>query len=180
MMTGMPERMARNFTRLEPGFVPQFQWTALIAAIVLSAGWIWTIARSEHSPYRSVLWWTGGVSLFWGLAMTLWLPWADYGKTYKPVAMSLADELKRALPRGASCIESRGLGESQRAALDYHAGIVTHRAETHIRGSTPIRCPALLVQGRSGEDERVGQGWRRVWEGSRPRDSERYRLYIRE
>ncbi len=180
MMTGAPERMARNFTRLEPGFVPQFQLIALIAAIVLSAGWIWTIARSEHSPYRSVLWWTGGVSLFWGLAMTLWLPWADYGKTYKPVAMSLADGLKRALPRGVSCIESRGLGESQRAALDYHAGIVTHRAETHMLGSMPIRCPALLVQGRSGEDERVGQGWRRVWEGSRPRDSERYRLYIRE
>ena len=180
MMTGTPERMARNFTRLEPGFVPQFQWFALLAALVLSAGWLWLIARSEHSPYRSVLWWAGGVSLFWGLAMTLWLPWADYGKTYRPVAMSLADGLKRALPRGASCVESRGLGESQRAALDYHAGIVTHRAESRTRGSAPIRCPALLVQGRSGEDERVGPGWRRVWEGSRPRDSERYRLYIKD
>jgi len=179
MMTGAPERMARNFTRLEPGFVPQFQWAALATAIALTAGWIWVIARSEHSPYRSVLWWACGTCLFWGLAMTLWLPWVDYGKTYRPVAESLAAGLKRALPAGASCIESRNLGESQRAALDYHAGIVTRRAEIDAGGRHASRCPALLVQGRPGEDDRVGAGWRRVWEGSRPRDRERYRLYIR-
>ena len=180
MMTGTPERMARNFTRLEPGFVPQFQWAALAGAIALTAGWVWVLARSEHSPYRSVLWWASGTSLFWGLAMTLWLPWVNYGKTYKPVALSLASSLKRALPGGAACVESRGLGESQRAVLDYHAGILTRRVELRKAAGAGSRCPALLVQGRSGEDDRVGPGWRRVWEGNRPRDRERYRLYIKE
>lgn len=178
MMSGVPERMARNFTRLEPGFVPQFQGLALAVAIALTAGWVWVIARSQYSPYRSVLWWASGTSLFWGLTMTLWLPWVDYGKTYKPVAESLAAALKRSVPGGA-CIDSRGLGESQRAALDYHAGIVTHRIEN--RGSgRPSRCPALLVQGQPGQDDHVGSGWRRVWEGSRPRDRERYRLYLKD
>jgi len=172
MMTGIPQPIAHNFAKLEPGHVPQFAWTAFLIAAALTIAWIVVLFASERSPLRSVTVWAAGVTLLWGLLMTLWLPWIDYGKSYRPVAEALA----RALPKGTRCIEGRNLGESQRAALDYHAGIVTRRA-----GVRPgSGCPALLVQGRPGEDDRqVGRGWRRVWEGSRPRDKERYRLYLR-
>jgi hypothetical protein len=60
--------------------------------------------------------------------------------------------------------------------LDYHADIVTLRSELHGHG----RCPALLVQGQPGDDDRpLAREWKRIWEGNRPRDRERYRLYIR-
>ncbi len=176
MMTGVPERLARQFMRLEPGFVPAFQWFAFAVALALTAGWIMVLFRSEaRSPYRSVLYWACGGTLLWGLIMTLWLGWIDYGKTYRPVAASLAQALAKVRSPG-SCIESRGLGESQRAALDYHSNIVTRRVEVH--GAN--RCPLLLVQGRSGDDDRaLARDWKRVWEGNRPRDRERYRLYVR-
>ncbi len=171
MMTGAPQSFARSFTRLEPGFAPAFQWLAFLVALAFTAGWIIVLLRSDsRSPYRSVLYWACGATLLWCLFMTLWLGWIEYGKTYRPVARSLAAALQRAFPRGAPCIEGRNLGESQRGALDYHAGIVT------VNGR---RCPALLVQARPGEDDAVGAGWRRVWEGNRPRDHERYRLYVR-
>ena len=77
--------------------------------------------------------------MFWALTMLLWLPWIDYGKSYRPVAQAI----KAGLRGNAGCIASRGLGEAQRAAFDYHAEIVTERSETHVGR----KCGMLLVQG---------------------------------
>ncbi len=176
MMTGAPQSFAKSFTRLEPGFAPSFQWLPFLIALAFTAAWIMVLFRSDaRSPYRSVFYWACGSTLLWCLIMTLWLGWIDYGKSYRPVAASLSGALARAFPHGVPCIEGRNLGESQRGALDYHAGIVTLR--TGSRGAK--RCPALLVQARPGEDDAVAPGWRRIWEGNRPRDHERYRLYVR-
>jgi 4-amino-4-deoxy-L-arabinose transferase-like glycosyltransferase len=172
MMTGTPATIARNFAKLEPGFVAEFGWIGFALAIAFTLGWLALMFQSERSPLRSVMFWSGGTALLWGLIMILWLPWIDYGKTYSPVAAAI----KKALPAGARCIESRGLGESQRAAFDYHAEIVTRRGEI----GAPAACPVLLVQASPGEDDgHLAPQWRRIWEGSRPRDKERYRLYVR-
>jgi len=172
MMTGIPGQIQRNFAKLEPGHVPQFQWFEFMVAAAFTLAWLFILMRSERSPFRSVTFWTAGVALLWSLIMTLWIDWIDYGKTYRPVALAL----KRALPPGTRCIESRSLGEAQRAAFDYHAGVVTRRAEIHGRS----RCPILLVQAHPDDEDRlVRTGWRRIWEGNRPRDKERYRLYVK-
>ena len=172
MMTGVPAQIQRNFAKLEPGHVPQFQWFEFMVAAVFTLAWLFVLLRSERSVFRSVGFWAAGVTLLWGLVMTLWLDYIDYGRTYWPVALAL----KRALPPGARCIESRGLGEAQRAAFDYHAGIVTRRADIPGRGG----CPILLVQAHSDDQDRwSGKGWRRIWEGNRQRDKERYRLYVK-
>ena len=172
MMTGIPEQIQRNFAKLEPGHVPQFQWFGFVVAAAFTLAWLFILLRSERSPFRSITFWAAGVALLWSLIMTLWIDWIDYGKTYRPVALAL----KRALPPGTSCVESRSLGEAQRAAFDYHAGVVTRRAEIHDRG----RCPVLLVQAHPDDEDRMlGMGWRRIWEGNRPRDKERYRLYVK-
>lgn len=172
MMTGVPEQIARNFAKLEPGHVPQFQWFEFMVAAAVTLAWLFILVRSERSPFRCITFWAAGVALLWSLIMTLWIDWIDYGRTYRPVALAL----KRALPPGTRCIESRSLGEAQRAAFDYHAGVVTHRAEIHDRS----RCPVLLVQAHPEDEDRLANaGWRRIWEGSRPRDKERYRLYVK-
>ncbi len=172
MVTGTPAQIARNFAKLEPGFRPVLQWLPFLVAVAFTAAWAVLLARSQRGMQRSVSSWASGITVLWGLLMTLWLPWIDYGKTYAPVAQALG----RAIPRGAACIESRNLGESQRAVFDYHAGVTTKRAEAHGRN----RCPVLLVQARPGDEDRLwAEGWRRVWEGNRPRDRERYRLYVR-
>jgi len=172
MMTGFPPTIARNFAKLEPGHVPQFSWAVLAAALAFTLAWLWLILRGERSVFRSVTFWAAGITLLWGLAMTLILSWIDYGKSYRTVAQAL----KKNIPADTRCIESRGLGEAQRAVFDYHAEVVTQRLE---RG-TGARCSVLLVQAREGESDNIGSGWKLLWEGRRPRDRERFRLYQRQ
>ncbi len=171
MMTGVPAFLARTFTRLEPGFSGQFSATALVVALALTFAWLCLVLKGERSVFRGPTFWAAGITLVWGLAMTLILPWIDYGKSYRPVA----EALKKHVPEGVRCVESRGLGEPQRAVLDYHAGIVTQRLERE----SGKRCPLLLVQVRDGHPERIEPGWTLLWEGRRPRDRERYQLYRR-
>lgn len=171
MMTGVPPVIARDFAKLEPGHVSHFSWTVFGFALAFTLAWLWLVLRAERSVLRSVTYWAAGITLLWGLVMTLLLSWIDYGKSYRPVALAL----KKALPAGTRCIESRGLGESQRAVFDYHAEIVTKPVE---RGESN-RCPVLLVQARQDENDYIDPGWKLVWEGRRPRDRERYRMYVR-
>jgi 4-amino-4-deoxy-L-arabinose transferase-like glycosyltransferase len=171
-LVGAPERIARHAARLEPGFELTVEWLPLSFAALLTLAWFVLILRAERSTLRSLTHWAAGMTLIWGLATTLWLAWIDYGKSYRPVAASL----HKALPAAARCIESRGLGATQRAVFHYHAGLATRRAEVHGRTG----CPYLLVQSSTREPAvEPGPGWMRVWEGSRPRDRERYRLYRR-
>jgi 4-amino-4-deoxy-L-arabinose transferase-like glycosyltransferase len=172
MMTGFPQSVARHFTRLEPGFVAQMSWTAFAVALACSLGWLWLIVKSERSvAFRSATFWAAGITLLWALAMTLLLSWIDYGKSYRPVALAL----KKNIPAGTRCIESRGLDEPQRAIFDYRIEVLTRRAERH--GDTG--CPVVLVQAHQGDSDNLGPGWKFLWEGRRPRDHERYRLYQR-
>ena len=171
-LAGVPERIGRHAARLQPGFELEIAGRPLVFAVLLTVAWFVLILRAERSTLRSLTHWAAGMTLIWGLATTLWLGWIDYGKSYRTVAASL----HKALPAAARCVESRGLGATQRAVFHYHAGLVTRRAEVHGRTG----CPYLLVQSSTREPAvEPGPGWVRVWEGSRPRDRERYRLYRR-
>jgi len=167
MLTGWPPKIARNFAKLEPGFVAQTSLFALAVAGIATLVWLAALGL-RRSPWRAAVHWSIGLTVMWVVVAALWLPWIDYGKTYRPVAASLA----QALPPGAGCIARIGLGPAQRASLDYFAGI---RTVSNSRGQ---ECPLVLVQGGSREAEWVG--WEKLWEGRRPGDkSERFRLYRR-
>lgn len=169
MWTGWPVRIARNFAKLEPGFEARFSVVALLAAAAFTALWMAAVVKLPRSPWRAAIRWTAGVTAMWGVLIALWLPWIDYGKTYRGVMYSL----RRAVPADAGCIASRHLGLAQRAQLDYFAGLRTRPA------STSADCRWLLTQG--GRKETAAAGWQKVWEGHRPGDrSERLRLYRRE
>jgi 4-amino-4-deoxy-L-arabinose transferase-like glycosyltransferase len=170
MLTGVPARIAKNFTRL-PGFVPEFQPLPLVVALVLLAGWLVLILWVRPSPTRGVLRWAAGVALLWGSFATLWLPWADHLKSYRGVAQ----QVKAKLPPGTKCIGRAGLGNAQRAALSYHADIHTQPFDR----SKPTECPLVIVQGNpQHERDAPGPGWVKLADVSRPRDKdERIRLY---
>ncbi|MDD5248607.1 MAG: hypothetical protein PHY45_06465 [Rhodocyclaceae bacterium] len=165
MWSGWPPQIARNFAKLEPGFAAQFSVVALALALIFTAGWAFVLAKLPRSPWSGAIHWTAGAIAMWGVLVALWFPWIDYGKSYRPVAESLA----RALPKEHGCIERRYVGLAQRAALDYHAGLRTQPESS--RGV----CRWLLSQ------DTVPAGWTRIWEGHRPGDrGERLRLYRRE
>jgi 4-amino-4-deoxy-L-arabinose transferase-like glycosyltransferase len=173
MVFGWPERLARQVVRLEPGFVGSFSALPFLLALLATAAWGGLIASSPRSPFRGMTHWAAGVTLFWLLAGALWLPWVEYGKTYRPLAAAIA----KVLPAQQGCIAGAGLADAQRASFDYFSGIVTlpHDAQSG------QRCDWLLTQGHARSDDNAPDGdWTRVWQGNRPGDrKEKFRLYRR-
>jgi 4-amino-4-deoxy-L-arabinose transferase-like glycosyltransferase len=170
LMTGWPVRLAKYVAKQAPGFVPQFELLPFLVALALTLGWLYLVYYAARSPWRGVTRWAAGVALLWGCFATLLLPWADYIKSYRGVAL----QLRASLPADAGCISARGLGSPQRAALSYHAGIRTQPYGAEI----PPACRFLVVQGKPRAEVAPGPGWSKVADIGRPRDrGERYRLY---
>ncbi|MGB0127872.1 MAG: glycosyltransferase family 39 protein, partial [Rhodocyclaceae bacterium] len=113
MLTGTPEKLAARFTKIEPGFSLEFSTPAFVVALALTLGWIWLMAALPRSPLRGTVHWAAGLVMFWGLVMTLWVPWIDYGKSYRGLSASLA----AALPAQRDCISGYNVGEAQRASF---------------------------------------------------------------
>ena len=171
MMTDVPPRIARNFAKTAPGFVPHFEWLPFAVALALLAGWIVLAFFSAPSATRGVTRWAAGAALLWGTVATLWMPWTDYQKSYRPVALQIQSKI----PAGTRCIARSGVGSAQRAVLSYHAGVRTQPLER----SSPPRCPLLLVQGSARhERDAPGAPWVKLADVGRPGDKgERLRLY---
>ncbi|HZS66402.1 MAG TPA: hypothetical protein VFA72_04770, partial [Burkholderiales bacterium] len=174
MLTGVPTPVARNFARIAPGYIMPVHVLAILFALVLAAGWVYLVLYTAPSPLRSLMRWAGGMVLLWGTFAALWMPWVDYQKSYRSVAL----QLKSKLPVGAPCLAERNLGVSQAAALDYHGGI---RAQPY-DVVKPAACPLVLVEGSPQHelDAPGGAGlrWRKLADVGRPGDrAERYRLY---
>jgi len=171
MMTGLPPRVANNFAKSAPGFTADFHLAYFLVALALTLGWAYVMFYTEYSPTRSLMRWAAGVVLLWGSFAMLWMPWADYQKSYRSVAL----QLRSKIPVGAPCITQRGLGVPQAAALDYHADIRARAYDI----ARPDACPFLLVQGSPRHEfDAPGRGWTKLADVGRPGDkSERYRLY---
>jgi 4-amino-4-deoxy-L-arabinose transferase-like glycosyltransferase len=169
---GLPEPVARMFRDTQPGFQPPWQWFSVIVSACLTLLWLALVRPARRSNRRAVLNWAAGTTLVWGLSATIWLPYIDSRRSYRPVA----EELAIHLPAG-TCVASRNLGEPQRALLEYFAGIVTVREE-----SQPVHgCGALLLEvGREESDVPPDSAWERLWEGHRRGDdTERFVLFGR-
>ena len=170
MMTGVPPRIANNFAKTAPGFLPQFEPLPFAVALALTLGWLYLAFFAAPSPARGVARWAAGVALLWGTFATLLMPWADHIKSYRSVAL----QLKSVMPAAPGCIAQRELGTPQRAALSFHAGILTEPQQA----GAPARCRYLIVQGHPRRETTPGPGWRKLADVGRPNDrGERYRLY---
>ena len=159
---GMPEAVARTFRDTQPGYEPPWQWFAVIVSGFLTVLWLVLVRPARRSNRRAVLNWAAGTVLVWGLSATIWLPYLDSRRSYRPVA----EELAAHLPAN-TCVASRNLGEPQRALLEYFAGIVTLREEIQ-----PVHgCGALILQvGREESEIPPDSAWEKLWEGRRRGD----------
>lgn len=173
MTTGFPAATAHNVLKLAPGFAPAFEWRHFLVAIGYSAAWLVLATRTERVPARSLTTWAAGVTLAWGLAATLFLSWADHIQSYAPLAAAIG----KAIPESKGCVASQNLSEVHRAVLHYHAGLVTQRREIGAGGS----CAVLLVRTREGARSMApSPEWKRVVDIARPRDRDRFLVYLRD
>jgi hypothetical protein len=174
LTTGWPAQLEKNLLKSAPGFVAQVEPFSLALAAVLAIAWLYVAFFTAPSPTRGVTRWAAGVALLWATVACLWLPWIDYQRSYRPVAL----QLKSRIPVGAPCVASVGLGATQRAALSYHASITTRDWSRR----KPAPCPLVIVQGTPRDETGApGPGWTKLADVGRPGDkAERYRLYRRQ
>ncbi|MHB8471706.1 MAG: ArnT family glycosyltransferase [Gammaproteobacteria bacterium] len=168
---GTPPSIAWLARYLPMDYHAQFSALAFVIALAFTLAFALAVRALRHARFRAVAIGALGTTLIWAQLNTLWLPWIDYAKSYRSMAVSL----RAALPAHYDCIASAGLGESQRAMLDYFEGIDTRRLEKQPMAD----CRLLLVQSNGAAHDWVpGQNWREIWRGTRPGDSkERHRLY---
>ena len=169
-INGMSTRVAIFLRDTETGYGTSFRLRQMVPALFLTVLWIVLVRPARRSNRRAILNWAAGMTLIWGLIATIWLPYVDARRTYRAVAESIG-----VYRPDNACIARRDVGDAQRAAFYYYAGVVT------VDESSPqaASCPALLVQyGRLPEGPPAIDGWRIQWEGARRGDaSERFVLY---
>ncbi|TCV82926.1 ArnT family glycosyltransferase [Sulfurirhabdus autotrophica] len=169
---GIPAGLSAHLKDLQPGYTPVFSWFVFSVGLIYTAGWLATLVRTKRSKERPIIIWATGMTLVWGLLMSLFISWLDAGKSYRSTIYSLT----QAIPAHIGCIASQGLGEPQRAMLDYYANIITQRAEL----GKGAECDLMLTQGGVDNTVSLSPDWQQIWEGNRPGDkSERYRLFQR-
>ena len=171
-VNGMSPRVAQLFRDSEAGFRTSFHLGAMLAALFLTLLWIMLVRPARRSNRRALLNWAAGVTLIWGLATTIWLPYIDSRRTYRNVVENAAMHMPR-----SGCVASRDLGEPQRALFYYFSGVMTVREEVEPQHG----CKALLVQySRPLAQPAPPAGWMPAWDGHRRGDeTERIILYIR-
>ncbi|RKP52407.1 ArnT family glycosyltransferase [Trinickia fusca] len=172
--TGTPRQLAHNLARLVPGFAPHFSALSLACAIAATLGWAalvhWRLSRHPKVLWRSVVLSSAGTTLMWVLLMTLWLPMVNYSRTYRDVALQIAEHL----PDDYTCISPVRLGDAQLASFAYFGDM---------QFSFSQDCDVLLrqdTQDFSAPSPMLSYVWKLVWEGRRAADrDERFRLYVR-
>ena len=170
--TGEPQFARAVLQREAPGFVYRFNPLAVAFAALLTLVWIAVVARSLRSTRRALVNWTAGITMVWMLVMTLGLPLVDRARSYR----SLAAQLTAEIPAGTACVARRGVGDPQRALLDYFAGLRMPLESD----PTAAKCPLLLVQSSPSKLTIAPPGWEELWRGARPGDrNELFALYRR-
>ncbi len=160
-------KITRLLKDYHPTFEPSVQTPAFWIAITVTVLWVILVWRVRRSMRRAVINWAAGVTLIWVLAMTIWLPWLDSGKSYRNIAVSL----KQAMPPHYRCLASQGLGDTQRVMLHYFSGI---------NALNQGQCDLMLTLGNPPRASKEGAVWIKIWEGRRPSvRAEHFYLYQR-
>ena len=171
MMTGIPATLAARMHKLSLAYIPHIDWGMLALAAITTLTWAIIVFKAKRSNRAAITDWAVGITMVWGLLMTLWLPWLDAAKSYH----GMMADMQKALPPGYACMSSNHLGEPQRALLDYYLDIRTQPFEI----SQHVDCDLYLIQDeRNLEKIEPGTAWKLIWQGKRPSDRrESFRLY---
>jgi len=158
LLVGWPAELAGRLAAQSPAYVPHVAAVPFLFAVAATFGWLFVVLVASRDALRMPTVWTAGVTVAWGLAMTLWLPFLDDAKSYRSVATAIQANVP-----AETCISGRNLSEPQRAVFHYYNGVVAGRD-----------CPLLLVESSTPEAPAPGRQWSLVWRGTRPGDNKEF------
>ncbi|MBY0346076.1 MAG: hypothetical protein K2P98_04335, partial [Neisseriaceae bacterium] len=96
MNLGWPAQLAARSLYFSPYYVPRINVLSVLFAVFSTSVWVWAVTRSHLRGRQFVTNWAAGVTLIWCLLMSLWLPWFDAAKSYRPVV----SRMMKVLPLG--------------------------------------------------------------------------------
>lgn len=164
MNFGWPATLAGRAHYFSPYYVAHVSLPLALCGLFATLVWIWALTRRNLRGRQAVTNWAAGITLFWGLAGSLWLPWLDAMKSYRPVVESM----QRSLPAGKACIGTGADHLLARISWRYYGGITL---QTDPASQCAMR---LLIRSKPVE---ATEGWQILWQGQRPRaDDEIYVL----
>ncbi|WP_298272582.1 glycosyltransferase family 39 protein [Geobacter sp.] len=172
LISGHPAMVAARLRAISPAYVPSFALFSFAVAAAYTVVWGGIALRTPATWGHSLLRWGMGTTMVWGLCMTLWLPWTDAMRSYRSMIASLLPHI----PRNGACVASMSIGESERAMLEYFAGIQTHMVDS----IADVPCGYLFVGGRRGTlKDNIGPNWTLAWRGGRPGNTKEEFLLFR-
>ncbi|MDX1670026.1 MAG: hypothetical protein R3194_11455, partial [Limnobacter sp.] len=182
---GWPEKIAANFEKLSPGYVPDSLGLEILIALAATLAWLrlikWRTSRSNTKSgalWRPMVLTSGGVTLIWLLLMTLWIPRIDYAKNYGTVASQLQEAVGSTLASN-DCIIDYELGFPERAVLEYHSQLPFKQGNPESSGCTYLLLEDSLKTNLAASQallDQYGNRWKSVWVGNR--NSDRHERFI--
>ncbi|MGL6071869.1 ArnT family glycosyltransferase, partial [Craterilacuibacter sp.] len=161
MNYGWPERLAGRAHYFSPYYTPHISLLAAGFAMLATLCWLWAVTRRHLRGRQAVTNWAAGITLFWGLGMSLWLPWLDAAKSYRPVVA----QMMAALPDNVQCVATADNNRMARLSWQYYAGLTLKPHPV----DAAVPCDWQLVV-RTREEGLAEPGWQVLWSGGRPRD----------
>ncbi len=176
LITGTPRAMANSVTRLMPGHSPDASTVPLLVALAVTGFWIglivWRVRRRPPYLWRGAWLSAGGMTSFWLITVALFLPAADYNRSYRV----LAEQVGRRISPG-QCVLPVGVSVPVRAILAYQGRVHLARdgAANHCRYALQ---PQYRHIGSAPLPLNPDGSWDLVWEGRRAaRPDETWRLW---
>ncbi len=147
---------------LNPAFVLPMQPIPVSLALLTSIAWIISWYWLPRLRARAVLSTALGITTFWMMFATLWLPWVDNAKSYHDAFIAAAHHV----PATYNCVSGENLGESTRPMFDYYFGLI-HIRHDNINNPT---CHVRFIDEPGTLPPNIPAHWQIVWHGSRPQD----------
>jgi len=178
LISGRPRAMAASVSRLISGHAPGTSTVPLLIALVVTGAWVglivWRIRRRPRPLWRGALLSAAGITSLWLIAVALFLPAADYNRSYRVLSVQIG----RRVPAD-ECVTAVGISASMRAVIAFYSHV--HFAPDGAADTCRMALqPVYRRSGTAALPSDAHASWDLVWEGRRPvRTDETWRLWRR-
>lgn len=166
---GFPPFLAKLSARFNPHFTPHWNYFPMLLALAFTPIWLWAITRKNIRGRKAVTNWAAGMTLTWTLMLSLFLPWLDSLKSYRPVVLrmesTLSDELKAEFADNRECIDSNRL--SALTAWNEYGSVRVYP----LSGKEPQYYCNWRITTVDADNEEIPYDWQIMWMGSRGGDN---------
>ena len=176
LISGTPRAMAASVQRLIPGHTPDNSVLPLILALAVTGLWValivWRVRRHPQLLWRGAFLSAAGMTSLWLIAVTLFLPGANYNRSYR----ALAEQIGHRVPSG-ECVVAVGVSPAMRAVIAFY-GKVRFAPDSAGSACRLALQPQYRRSGPTPLPVNPNGSWSLAWEGRRPaRSDETWQLW---